>query len=502
MLRIFHVRPSRAGRALRAAVLLLAVLAATALPAAAEANTVRVSQGVLTYSHTTPQPSSVVTKVVNGAVHVESNDGIQTVSSPCERVSDVEVSCPGVSVQRIDAFLGVGSDSFTSRTSLATRVFGSSGNDEYVGANHALRNRVDFSGGGDLDRVNYILSGGGVALSKDETANDGRFAFDLDNIRGDVERLGGSQHGDILTGSDTSAVERFGGALGNDTMTGNGGPDVFEMGTSADGADRITGGPGIDQVSYAGRTRPVNATLNFGGADDGEAGEGDELLGSNEVIVGGQVGDTIRAPAGSTAAHFLHGLGGIDTLEGADGPDEITGGPQRDTLLGHGDNDRIFANDGEADVVGCGAGTADTAQLDNRDGFESCEIRPAVGTLRLTPKTVVAEAGAPAQVRLSWRHPRAWKQLRAIELRLTLDDMPVGEITIRPRRERITDDGAVTLVRRGTRLTRHGKTVAARLALRLDQSLAGQTLEAEVEATDRRGRRQLERNAGRIRVSG
>jgi hypothetical protein len=89
-----------------------------------------------------------VTKVVNGAVHVESSNGIRTFSSPCERVDDVEVSCPRASVQRIDAFLGVGSDSFTSRTALDTRAFGSSGNDQYVGGAHGLRNRVDFSGGG------------------------------------------------------------------------------------------------------------------------------------------------------------------------------------------------------------------------------------------------------------------------------------------------------------------------------------------------------------------
>lgn len=345
MLRILPARPTRGGRALRAAALLLAVLAATALPAVAEANTVSLNEGVLGYSHTTPQPSSVSTKVINGAVHIESSDGIQRFSSPCQRVNDVEVSCPGAGVQRIQAFLGVGSDSFTSRTALDTRVFGSSGNDQYVGGAHGLRNRVDFSGGGGIDSVNYILSSGGVAVSKDETANDGRFAFDLDNVREDVEVLGGSQHGDTLTGSDTSAVERFAGALGNDTMTGNGGPDVFETGTSADGADRITGGPGIDRITFTQRTRPVNVTLNFGGGDDGEAGEGDEITGANEVIIGGQAGDTISAPAGSTAAHSFFGGGGVDTLEGSNGPDQLTGGAGGDILLGNDGDDRIVAND-------------------------------------------------------------------------------------------------------------------------------------------------------------
>ena len=44
--------------------------------------------------------------------------------------------------------------------------------------------------------------------------------------------------------------------------------------------------------------------------------------------------------------------------------------------------------------------------------------------------------------------------------------------------------------------------MTAQLALRLDKSLAGQTLKAEVEATDTRGARQLERDAATVRVAG
>jgi hypothetical protein len=53
--------------------------------------------------------------------------------------------------------------------------------------------------------------------------------------------------------------------------------------------------------------------------------------------------------------------------------------------------------------------------------------------------------------------------------------------------------GAVELVRRHTRLSRKGKTVVAKLALRFDDSLAGRTLKTEVEATDISGARQVER---------
>jgi hypothetical protein len=55
-------------------------------------------------------------------------------------------------------------------------------------------------------------------------------------------------------------------------------------------------------------------------------------------------------------------------------------------------------------------------------------------------------------------------------------------------------------MRKHARVSRKGKTVTARLALRLDHSLAGATLSADMQATDTRGRRQLERDAGTIRV--
>ncbi len=80
-----------------------------------------------------------------------------------------------------------------------------------------------------------------------------------------------------------------------------------------------------------------------------------------------------------------------------------------------------------------------------------------------------------------------------------LNGAPVGELTIRPHNQRFDDAGAARVVRRATRLTHRGTTVTARLALRLDGSLAGQTLGADVEATDRRP--QVERNVARIRVA-
>ena len=122
--------------------------------------------------------------------------------------------------------------------------------------------------------------------------------------------------------------------------------------------------------------------------------------------------------------------------------------------------------------------------------------------LRLTPKALRVEAGETARLRLSWRHPRSWRQLRRIELRVYRGDARVGAVAIRPRGKRIEADGAVRLAGKASRLAHKGKTVSARLALRLDRSLAGERLRLAVAAVDRGGVEQVERRAGSIRVAG
>jgi hypothetical protein len=123
------------------------------------------------------------------------------------------------------------------------------------------------------------------------------------------------------------------------------------------------------------------------------------------------------------------------------------------------------------------------------DEVNSCEATDApVGALRLAPKAL---RGGDAHLKLSWRHPEAWQRLRAIAVHIKHAGLTVGGVAIRPRAGRITADGAVKLVRSG--LTRRDRTVTARLALRLDPRLAGARLSLDVEAADRRGRRQVER---------
>jgi hypothetical protein len=485
---------------------LAAAVAACALPGAAQASTVELAADgtTLNYRGANGENNSLNVRMDAGALEVKDFAGLTSRTPLCASVNSATVRC-GVGIRRLNAQLGDRNDGASIRVAMPVIVEGGSGNDSFVAGIGPDPSNVAYHGGSGFDTASYQSADRGVFVgTSSQGATDGRLSFDRDNVMDDVEVIRGSSFGDILSNNDQSFMTK--------TLDGNDGADtlhassvsfgtVFDMGAAADGADQIIGGSGTYvSLDYSGRTQPVNATIRFGGADDGEAGERDEILADSPstTVKGGQARDTMRAAPGSLAHHGLHGNGGTDRIEGGDSGDHLVGGPGADTLAGNGGNDAIDANDGVGEIVACGGGT-DSAQLDSLDGFSSCESR-RVGVLRLAPKALRAQAGEPARLRLSWRHPRAWRQLRTIELQVTHDGAPVGTIAINPRSGRMTDNGAVQLVRRASRLSRDGRTVTARLALRLDPSLAGRTLTADVEATDRRGGRQLERGAATIRV--
>lgn len=76
--------------------------------------------------------------------------------------------------------------------------------------------------------------------------------------------------------------------------------------------DRLDGGAGIDTLSYANHRSGVTVTL-AGGADDGSAGERDDVVAVEQV-------------SGSPAADALFGGPGPDRLGGGDGGDRLDGG--------------------------------------------------------------------------------------------------------------------------------------------------------------------------------
>jgi hypothetical protein len=219
--------------------------------------------------------------------------------------------------------------------------------------------------------------------------------------------------------------------------------------------------------------------------------------------------------AGGFGSDFLSGRGGSPasvpgpasttvTMFGEEGDDTLVDGPlSGDQLQGNDGNDTLFSHDFRSNDVLFGSADFDTATFDSGDdvtGVESGRVIAQVGHLRLAPAALSAAAGKPVRVELAWKHPKAWKQLRSLKLRASDAGDVVATITINPARGRISDRGAISATRR-SKVAHRGKTVTARLELRPSQKLAGRTVHLAVQATDARGRTQIEPLAGQLTVA-
>jgi len=192
----------------------------------------------------------------------------------------------------------------------------------------------------------------------------------------------GTEAGERLTG--TSGEDVVCGFGGRDKLFGLEGDDVLVGGAGDDeligalGDDALQGGDGSDLADYGERTDPVTVTVGSG-ADDGVAGEADDVHADVERVRGGSADDRLTAGAGrarlaggpgadvlvgSPVNDHLFGLGGADELEGLAGNDEL-----------HGDDgdDSLRALDGHRDRLVCGA-DLDSRQADPVDVIDpSCE---------------------------------------------------------------------------------------------------------------------------------
>src|SRR3546814_4281016 len=154
-------------------------------------------------------------------------------------------------------------------------------------------------GGAGFDSADY--SGSGAAVTVDLVAGTG---------------AGGDAQGDRLQG-----VERLIGSRFGDEFTGDGFDNVL---IGAAGADRLTGGAGIDTADYSASGAAVSAVL--GGTGSGGDAQGDVLAGS-ENLVGSGFGDVL---VGDGAANALSGGAGDDRLVGKGGADRLDGGAGTD----------------------------------------------------------------------------------------------------------------------------------------------------------------------------
>jgi Ca2+-binding RTX toxin-like protein len=471
-----------------------ALLAAVALPAAADAGTAStLPGGALLYSDAASERNDVTMRFAGGKIVITDTAPPRTETSQCKIVNGDLECAPSADVRVI---LGAGDDKIQYRLPHQGLVQMGAGNDFVAAGTRETQGLgmqpVTYLGEQGRDTISYTGATSGVTVDMgDGLPDDGR-PGERENVAAGFELFLGSAFGDTVLG--TTGRDEIVGFDGRDVIAGGGGDDVFHS-PLRDGADDYHGGPGRDTIEYAGRTQPLNVSLD-NITNDGESGEFDLVRSNVENINGGAGADTLNS---FTAFSRLDGRQGADTLIGGAGADTLIGGPGADSVDAGSENDVVDARDGEPDAIDCGPGT-DSASVDTVEGrVRGCESGQ-VGVLTLASRAIDATAGMPVRVQLSWRHPRSWRSLRSVDVTVYRDDLAAGAVRIRPRGG-LSADGAVELVRRASRVTHRGRRASARLALRLDPSLAGARLRIEVEATDTRGRRQLERRAGTIRVA-
>ena len=235
-----------------------------------------------------------------------------------------------------------------------------------------------------VDAVGYsaqvcTMVGGGGADSLGGTADRdvvcGRGGADRIRGNGGHDVLLGGAGGDLLQGRTGSDL--LNGGPGNDRAFGGAGADDLQGGPGIDilggglGPDELSGGAGRDIVVYGQRGRSVRVSIGAG-ANDGVAGEGDDVHADVEAVQGGRGNDVLT---GNGRSNRLFGGGGNDRLLGRGGSDVLVGG---------GGDDRLDAREGatakggaaqagSVDRVVCGGGN-DTALVDPVDVVDpDCE---------------------------------------------------------------------------------------------------------------------------------
>jgi Ca2+-binding RTX toxin-like protein len=214
-----------------------------------------------------------------------------------------------------------------------------------------------FQGGDGTDTVDYSSRSAPVTVGIGTLADDGA-AGEKDNVNTDIEIVIGGSGADAIKGS--SSNNTLIGNAGNDTLDGQAGNDVLDGGT---GADLLKGGDGSDTADYSKRT--ANLTIGIGTlADDGEAGEKDNVQTDIETVLGGSGNDSIT---GSSASNLLVGNGGGDTLNGGAGNDTLSGDAGADLLDGGIGSDKAINSAGDTVLnIENNTGPFVTAKIVNR----------------------------------------------------------------------------------------------------------------------------------------
>jgi Ca2+-binding RTX toxin-like protein len=224
-----------------------------------------------------------------------------------------------------DTLYGLGGhDMLVAASDAPASLWGGDGNDTCFGSNSA----------------DLIFGGSGNDSLQAGEGNDscyGEAGYDtLSGGSGADLLVGGTEHDKLLGGADADLLR---GNDGNDTLDGQ------------SQGDELKGGDGTDVADYFSRNADLNISID-GLANDGNAGEMDNVLTDVEIVWCGTGNDSV---VGSSAGDKLYGDEGNDTLRGAGGNDTISGESGIDVLHGDGGNDHLDGGT-EGDSLYGGAG--------------------------------------------------------------------------------------------------------------------------------------------------
>ena len=205
-----------------------------------------------------------------------------------------------------------------------------------------------------------LSSPAGLIFTLLVTLDDGNDSTTMNSVGVRTVQFGGGGADTLRGGSGSNDLD---GEAGNDTLLGSTprpgtGPSeslVISRMVGGPGADRFESTARDDYVDYEARTAPVTVTLD-GAGNDGEAGEGDNVLPGVRSVLGGDGNDRIVGGprderfSGRGGNDVLEGAGGEDSLDGDDGGDSISGGDGRDYLQGGGGPDAISGGAGIDDL--------------------------------------------------------------------------------------------------------------------------------------------------------
>src|SRR3954453_7082570 len=225
--------------------------------------------------------------------------------------------------------------------------------------------RLSLAGGDDSSYVSSDLPNVPIAISggagNDWLRADTQ-ATTLDGGAGD-DRLDGGKGPDTLLGGD--GKDQLDGRQGADRLDGGAGDDVLNGDANkTPSPDVLDGGPGYDTIEsdWEYDWDPVAITLS-GGADDGFAGEGDDVRNVEKVqppqpsTLTGSDPDEYLEVVQVTSPSTIRSAGGNDTLRGSDGAETLDGGPGNDDVDGGmGDGPSPGGGGMGADTIAAGPG--------------------------------------------------------------------------------------------------------------------------------------------------